>query len=41
MMCKQKIFEIGARAEKMKVAKLLERLSKSQESLDDPNRFTA
>ena len=29
MLCKQKIFEIGARAEKMQVAKLLERLSKS------------
>lgn len=28
MLCKQRIFEIGARAEKMRVAKLLERLSK-------------
>jgi len=41
MMCKQKIFEIGARAEKMKVAKLLERLSRSQENLDNPSKFTA
>jgi hypothetical protein len=38
MMCKQRIFEIGARAEKMKVAKLLERLNKSR---DNTNRFTA
>ncbi len=41
MMCKQKIFEIGARAEKMRVAKLLERLSKSQEEIDESSRFTA
>lgn len=41
MTCKQKIFEIGARAEKMKVAKLLERLSKSRDSLDNTNQFTA
>ena len=41
MFCKQKIFEIGARAEKMRVAKLLERLSKSHEDSDEGNKFTA
>ena len=41
MKCKQKIFEIGARAEKMRVAKLLERLNKQRDTTDNPNHFTA
>jgi hypothetical protein len=40
MSCKQKIFEIGARAEKMRVAKLLERLSRTQ-SANENGGFSA